>query len=239
MLVLSRQRDQSVIIGEDMEVRVVDVRGDKVRLGFIAPREVTVHRKEVYDQIRRENLAAAQLKPDDLKGLRPPVPEQPVMRLVPQEPSPEDATFLRAAVDEAKLGLAEGGLPVGAVLVRGGEIIGRGHDCRVQRGDPTAHAAIECLTNAGRQHTYAGATLYATHFSGFLCSGAAVEFGIRRVVVGDATHLPGGKGPGGSPRNFLRSHGVELVDLADGECIAMTAEFVRDNPAVWNQDIGR
>src|SRR5688572_29324250 len=174
MLVLSRQRDQSVIIGEDTEVRVVDVRGDKVRLGFIAPRDVTVHRKEVYDQIRRENLEAAQLKPDDVRGLRPPAPQHPVMRLVPQEPSPEDVACLRAAVDEAKLGLSEGGLPIGAVLVRAGAIIGRGHDRRVQRGNPMAHAEIDCLTSAGRQRTYADTTLYSTLMPCFLCSGAAV-----------------------------------------------------------------
>src|SRR6478672_6705174 len=114
MLVLSRQRDQSVMIGDDVEVRVVDVRGDKVRLGFIAPRDVTVHRKEVYDEIRRENQAAAQLRPEDLQGLKPPAP--PHMRLVPSPPpeilTKDDEACLRAALDEAKASLAEGGIPI-------------------------------------------------------------------------------------------------------------------------------
>src|SRR4051812_39456186 len=103
MLVLSRQRDQSVMIGNETEVRVVDVRGDKVRLGFIAPRDVSVHRKEVYAAIRRENQAAAQVTPEDLLGAKPVVPP---MRLVPAPHVREHEPFLRAALDEAKASLA-------------------------------------------------------------------------------------------------------------------------------------
>ena len=240
MLVLSRQRDQSVIIGEDTEVRVVDVRGDKVRLGFIAPRDVSVHRKEVYDQIRRENQAAAQVTPQDLQGLRG-ISPQPTMRLVPGNPGPSEAdtTFLRAAIEEARIGLSEGGLPIGAALVRGGEVIGRGHNRRVQNADPMAHAEIDCLTRAGRQRTYADTTLYSTLMPCFLCSGAAVQFGVKRIVVGEATTFPGGAGPGGTSPDFLHAHGVDVLNLSDGECIEMMSKFIRDNPGLWNEDIGR
>src|SRR6266566_1747752 len=112
MLVLARQKDQSIVIGDDVVITIVDIRGDKVRLGINAPREVSVHRKEIYDLVREKA-------------------SQPV-------PPPDEATlgFMRAAVDEALLGLSEGGLPIGSVLVRGGQIIGRGHNRRVQQGNP-------------------------------------------------------------------------------------------------------
>src|SRR5829696_6237393 len=141
--------------------------------------------------------------------------------------------FLRAAIDEARLGLSEGGLPIGAVLVRNGEIIGRGHNRRVQNGDQTAHAEINCFTNAGRQRTYADTTLYSTLMPCFLCSGAAVQFGVKRIVVGEATNFPGGQAPGGTSPNFLRFHGVDVVNLSAGECIEMMSKFIRDNPALW------
>src|SRR5690349_5994769 len=92
--------------------------------------------------------------------------------------------FLRAAIDEAKKGLSEGGLPIGSVLVRGSQIIGRGHNRRVQHGDPMAHAEIDCLTKAGRQKTYADTVLYSTLMPCYLCTGAAVQFGIPKVIVG-------------------------------------------------------
>ena len=248
MLVLSRQRDQSVMIGEDMEVRVIDVRGDKVRLGFVAPRDVSVHRKEVYDAIRTENRAAGQVMPADLKGLVPLGPAggnggNPKMRIVSDGPgrNPPAApdAFLRAAIDEARAGLAEGGLPIGSVLVRDGQVVGRGHNRRVQRGDSMAHAEIDCLSRAGRQKTYRDTTLYSTLMPCFLCSGAVVQFGIKKVVVGESVTFPGGEGPGGRSPDFLRSHGVEVVDLADPECVEMMSTFIRDNPALWNEDIGR
>jgi cytosine/creatinine deaminase len=226
MLVLSRQRDQSVIIGEDTEVRVVDVRGDKVRLGFIAPRNVSVHRKEVYDLIRRENQSAAQVMPEDLTGLRAPAPPpKPVMRLVPQDLSPADLACLRAAVDEAKLALSEGGMPAGAVLVRNGEVIGRGRNRHVQNGDPTAHAELDALRHAGRQTTYADTTLYTTLAPCLMCAGAAAQFGIKRIVVGDAVSLPAGESV-----DLLRAHDVDVIDAADAECVEMMSRFVRDNP---------
>ena len=148
--------------------------------------------------------------------------------------------FLRAAIDEAKLGLSEGGLPIGSVLVRNGTIIGRGHNRRVQRGDPMAHAEIDCLTNAGRQAGgYRDTVLYSTLMPCFLCSGAAVQFGVPKVVVGESVNFPGGQGPGGSSPQFMRGQGIEVVDLADPECIEMMARFVRDHPDLWSEDIGR
>ncbi len=147
--------------------------------------------------------------------------------------------FLRAAIDEAKLGLSEGGLPIGSVLVRNEQIIARGHNRRVQHGDPMAHAEIDCLTNAGRQATYRDTILYSTLMPCFLCSGAAVQFGVPRVIVGESANFPGGQAPGGSSPDFLRANGVEVVDLADAECIEMMARFIRENPRLWDEDIGR
>ena len=147
--------------------------------------------------------------------------------------------FLKAAVAEAEAGLAEGGIPIGSVLVNGGQIIGRGHNRRVQRGDPMAHAEIDCLTRAGRQTTYRDTVLYSTLMPCFLCSGAAVQFGVPRVIVGESVNFPGGSGPGGSSPQFMRSHGIELLDLRDPECVEMMARFIREHPRLWNEDIGR
>jgi cytosine deaminase len=227
MLVLARQRDQSVMIGDDIEVRVVDVRGDKVRLGINAPRSTSVHRKEVYEAIRRENQAAAQVSPQEIAHMVPaPRPQ------VPAAESEAHRPFLAAAIEEARLGLAEGGLPIGSVLVRAGQIIGRGHNRRVQGGDPMAHAEIDCMTHAGRQRTYRDTILYSTLMPCFLCSGASVQFGIPKVVVGESVNFPG------SP-DFMRKHGIEVVDLHDPQCIQMLGDFIRDHPELWNEDIGK
>ena len=146
--------------------------------------------------------------------------------------------FLDAAVEEAQQGAAEGGIPIGAVLVYRGEIIGRGHNRRVQNGDPMAHAEIDCLTNAGRQRTYKDTVLYSTLMPCFLCSGAAVQFGVPKVVVGESVNFHGGEGKGGLSPQFMRSHGIEVVDLQDPECIEMMAKFIREHPELWNEDIG-
>jgi creatinine deaminase len=236
MLVLTRQRDETIMIGDDIEVTVVDIRGDKVRLGINAPRSITVHRQEVYNQIRDENRAAAQVKPLDLTHLPaiPPEPnavsqaEQPFPRLAEERRDP----FLLAAIDEARLGVKEGGLPIGSVLVRNNQIIGRGHNRRVQRGDPMAHAEIDCLTNAGRQKTYQDTILYSTLMPCYLCSGAAVQFGIPKIIVGESVNFAGGPA-------FMRSKGIEVIDLHDQECIDMMGQFIRDHPELWNEDIGK
>jgi creatinine deaminase len=145
-------------------------------------------------------------------------------------PTTEDP-FLRAAIDEAKQGLSEGGLPIGSVLVRAGKIIGRGHNRRVQRGDPMAHAEIDCLTNAGRQRTYRDTLLYSTLMPCYLCSGAAVQFGVPKVIVGESVNFAGGP-------EFMRSKGINVVDLHDAECIAMMKQFIENHPELWNEDIG-
>jgi len=232
MLVLARQRGESIVIGDDIEVTVVDIRGDKVRLGIKAPRTTTVHRKEIYDMIKEENRKAAQLQPGDIPTLTSPPPQE--MRLVndqatkPAMPDP----FLRAAIDEARKGLAEGGLPIGSVLVRNGQVIAAGHNRRVQHGDPMAHAEIDCLTKAGRQKTYKDTVLYSTLMPCYLCSGAVVQFGVPKVIVGESVNFPGGP-------DFMRSHGVEVIDLHDAECIEMMSRFIKDHPELWNEDIGK
>jgi cytosine deaminase len=139
--------------------------------------------------------------------------------------------FMDAALEEARRGVAEGGIPIGSVLVRGGEIVGRGHNRRVQRGDPMAHAEIDCLQNAGRQRTYRDTVLYSTLAPCYLCSGAAVQFGIPTVVIGEARTFPGAP-------DFLRSHNVRVIDLDLPECFEMMARFIRENPVLWNEDIG-
>lgn len=146
--------------------------------------------------------------------------------------------FLRAALDEAKLGLSEGGLPIGSVLVRDGTIVGRGHNRRVQRGDPMAHAEIDCLTNAGRQETYRDTVLYSTLMPCYLCAGAAVQFGVPKVVVGESVNFPGGEAKWGTSADFLRANGIDVVDLADPTCIELMREFIERNPTLWNEDIG-
>jgi cytosine deaminase len=146
--------------------------------------------------------------------------------------------FLRAAIDEAKKGLSEGGLPIGSVLVRDGQIIGRGHNRRVQHGDPMAHAEIDCLTNAGRQKTYADTILYSTLMPCYLCTGAAIQFGVPKVIVGESVTFPGGEGQWGKSPDFMRANGIEVIDLHDPECIEMMTKFIRENPALWNEDIG-
>src|SRR6478609_1430145 len=119
MLVLSRQRDQAIMIGDDIEVSVVDIRGDKVRLGINAPRSVSVHRKEIYEAIRKENQAAAGLKTDDVSSLIS-SPQNPPLKLVTDAPL-SDADAMRAAMEEARKSLAHAGIPAGAVLVRAGK----------------------------------------------------------------------------------------------------------------------
>jgi cytosine/creatinine deaminase len=146
--------------------------------------------------------------------------------------------FLRAAIDEAKRGLKECGLPIGSVLVRNGQIIGRGHNRRVQHGDPMAHAEIDCMKNAGRQTTYKDTILYSTLMPCYLCTGAAVQFGVPKVIVGESVTFPGGEGKWGKSPEFMRANGIEVVDLSDPECIEMMRKFIRDNPALWNEDIG-
>jgi cytosine deaminase len=139
--------------------------------------------------------------------------------------------YMAAALEEARAGLAEGGVPIGSVLVRDGRIIGRGRNRRVQRGDPMAHAEIDCLQNAGRQRTYRDTVLYSTLSPCYLCSGAAVQFGVPTVVIGEARTFAGAP-------DFLRQHGIEVINLDLPECYELMARFIRERPALWREDIG-
>ena len=219
MLVLSRQKDQTIKIGDDIEVIIVDIRGDKVRLGINAPRTVSVHRKEVYDMVHQKSGNG--VKPDSDAGKNP----------TSTAPRVEADQFMDAAYEEAQLGLKEGGLPIGSVLVRAGQIIGRGHNRRVQKGDPMAHAEIDCLSNAGRQKTYKDTVLYSTLMPCHLCSGAVVQFGIPKVIAAESVNF------GGAP-DFLRKQNVEVIDLHEPRCIQMMADFIKARPELWNEDIG-
>jgi len=139
--------------------------------------------------------------------------------------------FMKAAVAEAEKGSSEGGIPIGSVLVKDGQIIGRGHNKRVQQGDPIMHAEIDCLRNAGRIGRYDKTMLYSTLMPCYLCAGAVVQFGIKKVIVGEAETFSGAK-------EFLESHGVEVIDLNLDECKQLMKNFIRDRPELWKEDIG-
>lgn len=141
--------------------------------------------------------------------------------------------FLEAALDEAKKGLAEGGIPIGSVLVIDGRIAGRGHNRRVQRGSAVLHAEMDCLENAGRltARDYRRATLYSTLSPCDMCSGATLLYRIPKVVVGENRTFRG-------PEDYLRSRGVELVIANDPQCIRLMDEFIATHPELWNEDIG-
>lgn len=140
--------------------------------------------------------------------------------------------FMQAAISEAKQGRIEGGIPIGSVLVKDGKILGKGHNKRVQDGDPVTHAEIDCLRNAGRIGNYRGTTLYSTLMPCYLCAGAVVQFGIKKVIAGESKTFPGAK-------EFMISHGVEVVDLNLDECQQMMNEFITEKPELWNEDIGK
>jgi cytosine deaminase len=142
--------------------------------------------------------------------------------------------FLKAAINEAKKGLAEGGLPIGSVLVKDGAIIGRGHNRRIQKGSSVLHAEMDCLENAGRlsARDYEASTLYSTLSPCDMCTGAVLLYKIPRVVVGENKNFRG-------PEDYSRSRGVRLEIIDDAECVALMKKFIADNPGLWDEDIGR
>ncbi len=142
-----------------------------------------------------------------------------------------DEHFLSVAYDEAQLGLREGGIPIGAVLVRNGEIIGRGHNRRVQKGDPILHGEMDAIQNAGRQKTYKDVTCYTTLSPCMMCTGTIIQFGIARVVVAESKNFKGFQ-------DVLSLAGVEVTDRHDARCEHMMAEFIEMNPSLRNEDIG-
>lgn len=139
--------------------------------------------------------------------------------------------FMREAIKEARKGRDEGGIPIGSVLIRNNVILGRGHNRRVQEGDPIIHAEIDCLRNAGRIGTYRDAVLYSTLMPCYLCAGAAVQFGIKKVIAGESRNFAGA-------RAFMEEHGIEVIDMDLDECVSMMQEFILQNPRLWNEDIG-
>jgi creatinine deaminase len=139
--------------------------------------------------------------------------------------------FIRMAMLEAERGRDEGGIPIGSVLAKDGQVTGRGHNKRVQENDPVAHAEIDCLRAAGRIGSYRGATLYSTLMPCYLCAGAVVQFGIKRVIVGESENFAGA-------REFMESHGVEVIDLDLDECKQMMRDFIAARPELWDEDIG-
>ncbi|HEY9874081.1 MAG TPA: nucleoside deaminase [Candidatus Obscuribacterales bacterium] len=140
--------------------------------------------------------------------------------------------FMAAAIAQAKQGLSEGGIPIGSVLVKDGQIIGRGYNKRVQNNDPVTHAEIDCLRNTGRIGNYKNTTLYSTLMPCYLCAGAVVQFGIKKVIAGESHTFPGAK-------EFMESHGVEVIDLNLDECKDLMRDFIHKNPQLWNEDIGK
>lgn len=141
--------------------------------------------------------------------------------------------FMQAAIEEARKGLAAGGIPIGSVLVHNGKIIGRGHNQRVQHGSVIHHAEMNCLENAGRQpgRIYRECVLYSTLSPCPMCSGAALLYGIPHIIVGENKTFQG-------PEEYVRSQGVKVEIVNDAECIALMENFIRDNPTLWNEDIG-
>ena len=140
--------------------------------------------------------------------------------------------FMKTAIQEAKKGLDEGGIPIGSVLVKDGKIIGQGHNRRVQNNDPIMHAEIDCLRNAGRLGTYEKTVLYSTLMPCFLCAGAIVQFGIKKVIVGESETFDGAK-------KFMDTYGVEVTDLNLDECKKLMKKFIQTKPELWKEDIGK
>ncbi len=141
--------------------------------------------------------------------------------------------FLKAAIDEAKKGLAEGGIPIGSVLVIGNKIVSRGHNQRVQKGSSILHAEMDCLENAGRLAAadYQQATLYSTLSPCDMCSGAILLYGIKKVVAGENMTFQG-------PEAYSLSRGIDLVIADNLECQQLLQDFIKENPTLWHEDIG-
>ncbi|MEX0735765.1 MAG: nucleoside deaminase [Steroidobacteraceae bacterium] len=147
--------------------------------------------------------------------------------------SPDYAAMLAVAIEEARTGLAEGGIPIGAALFdAGGRLMGRGRNRRIQEGDPSVHGETDAFRKAGRQTSYKDKVMATTLAPCWYCSGLVRQFSIGTVVVGESVNFAGGIG-------WLRENGVCVIDLRSAECVDMLASYIRDHPGVWNEDIGR
>jgi len=139
---------------------------------------------------------------------------------------------MEMAITMARQGLKQGGIPIGSVLVRDGQILGQGYNKRVQEADPVTHAEIDCLRNAGRIGSYRDTVLYSTLMPCYLCAGAVVQFGIKKVIAGESRTFAGA-------REFMESHGVEVIDLELEDCVKLMQDFIEKNSALWYEDIGK
>ena len=140
--------------------------------------------------------------------------------------------MLKVALEEARAGLAEGGIPIGAALFdEGGKLLGRGHNRRVQEGDPSAHGETDAFRKAGRQRSYRDKIMVTTLAPCWYCSGLIRQFGIGTVVVGESKNFRGGI-------DWLRENGVDVVDMESGECEELLAKYIAENASVWMEDIG-
>jgi cytosine/creatinine deaminase len=157
--------------------------------------------------------------------------ESPAIRVKGNEaPMTDHAFFMAKAYDQALAGYQSGGVPVGSVLVRGGEIIGEGHNQRVQKSDPIAHGEMDCLRKAGRQRSYRDTVIYTTLSPCIMCTGTIILFKIPTVVIGECHNFGGNE-------QLLRDRGVNVIDLRDQRCIDLMARFIRERPDIWNEDI--
>lgn len=146
--------------------------------------------------------------------------------------TPDYNAMLMVAIKEAKSGLSEGGIPIGAALFRrDGTLLGRGHNRRVQEGDPSVHGETDAFRKAGRQRSYRDTLMVTTLAPCWYCSGLIIQFGIGAVVVGESRNFYGGI-------DWLREHGVEIIDLDSDECFQMLTAYINTHPDVWNEDIG-
>lgn len=139
--------------------------------------------------------------------------------------------FMRIAIDQAKMGLAEGGIPIGSALVKGGKLVASGRNKRVQEQNPILHGEMDCMNNAGRVGSYKDTIMYSTLMPCYMCAGTIVQFKIPKVIVGESKTFAGA-------REFMESHGVEVIDLNNAECISMMEHFISEKPDLWNEDIG-
>lgn len=139
---------------------------------------------------------------------------------------------MREALKQARKGLKQGGVPIGAILAKNGEIVGRGRNKRVQENDPVLHAEIDCLRNAGRLHSYKKTVMYSTLMPCYMCAGAIVQFGIPKVFVGESQTFKGAK-------RFMEDHGVEVVDMDLEEPKKLMKKFIKEQPKIWKEDIGK
>lgn len=140
--------------------------------------------------------------------------------------------MLNVAIEEARLGLSEGGIPIGAALFDSdGKLLGRGHNRRVQEDDPSVHGETDAFRKAGRQRSYRDTIMVTTLAPCWYCSGLVRQFGIGTVIVGESVNFEGGV-------EWLRANGVEVIDLNSAECVEMLATYIADNPEIWNEDIG-